>query len=338
MSSNITIADVAQQAGVSVSTVSRILNNKPDVSKRTREHVLAVIDQLGYAPHAQAQGLAGGKGHMMAIHYPTEMIELSQLELDFFLGASTATDENEYFFSFITRLLHDDDLLRLYRSSQFSGVVLMQVQMQDDRVNLLRENNYPFVMIGRSAEDDNLSYIDLDFAHSVECEIDYLVELGHRQIGFINFAGEIFAGGYGPAVRARKGYERSLQRHQMNIAYSEAGISIEDMYRATETLLADNPNLTAIATCHGATTIGTIRALSDAGKTVPDDCSVVGIVSENVARLISPPLTAVLFPSYVMGYRAVNILIDMLNNPDQAATQILLEPELIVRDSTRALV
>jgi LacI family transcriptional regulator, galactose operon repressor len=159
----ITIADVAKMAGVSVSTVSRILNNKPDVSPATRDRVLGIIQELGYRPHVQAQSLAGGRSRTIALSFPARHAGFTQLELDFFIGAAQAAAERDYFFNLMTSPMTHDDLLNVYRNAYTDGVILMQICIQDWRVEMLRDYGYPFLMIGRCADNSGLSYIDLDF-------------------------------------------------------------------------------------------------------------------------------------------------------------------------------
>ena len=137
-STEITIVDVAREAGVSVSTVSRILNDKPDVSEATRKRVKQVIEELEFRPHSQAQRLAAGKTRTIALLNPLDYMFFSQLEMAFFAGASNAAGEEKYFFNLITTPIEEMDLLGLYRSSQVDGVILMEIMMEDRRVNSLR--------------------------------------------------------------------------------------------------------------------------------------------------------------------------------------------------------
>src|SRR6185295_208264 len=184
-----TIADVAKAAGVSIPTVSRILNNKEYVADETRQRVHEAIRTLGYTPHTQARRLRGGASMTLALHHPIESPhELSSvIETAYFTGVAEAASEKEYFINFLVSQLTPASLLNMYRSSQIDGIILLQVRMDDWRVNLLRENNYPFVMIGRCADLTGLTFIDLDFENAMLNAFDYLVELGHRNIGVLAY-------------------------------------------------------------------------------------------------------------------------------------------------------
>lgn len=329
----VTIFDVAQAAGVSITTVSRILNDKPDVSAATRERVQQVIEELGYTPHAQARRLAARKSRTIALLFPLERT-VGQLELDFFVGASVAAGEENFFFYFMTTPITESSLLGLYRSAQVDGVILMEIYAQDWRVDLLRAYDYPFVMVGRCADNTGLSFVDLDFENGILTTFDYLVGLGHREIGFLGLPLAMRQQGYGPAVRCWAGYEQALRKYGLSPIYREASIDVQLLCEATLELLEEQPQLTAIVAIQGAPTVGVIRALRQAGRAVPDDFSVVGITSKKVAELITPPLTVINFPTYAMGYQAAKILVSQLNEKSLENDQILLPPELMVRKST----
>ena len=334
MASNITLADVAKAAGVSTSTVSRIINDKPDVSSATRKHVMKVIGELGYSPHLQAQGLAAGKSRTIAILYPTENMEFSHLEIDFLIGVSNAMAEAGYLFNFLTDFLSESQLLNLYRSGQIDGTILMQVHTEDWRVNSLRQHCYPFVMIGHAADNTGISFVDLDFATAVVRCFEHLVNLGHEQIGFINFPVAMIENGYGPAVRLFEGYHRACDLFHLRPAYCEADLSLQDVFQATSKLLDEHPELTAIIGVHNALIASVIRSLQERSLSIPGDFSVVGMLTDKIARLMTPPLTAVNIPTFDMGYQASKMLIDVLRNRASPIQQVLLEPNLIVREST----
>src|SRR5579859_2319146 len=181
----ITIADVAKVAGVSIPTVSRTLNNKEYVAVETRDRVKEAIQQLGYVPHVQAQRLRGRASRTLALHYPVESPHLLRdvVEIPYVIGTAAAAGEHGYFLNFLISQLTPDALLNMYRSNQVDGMILLQVSLDDWRVNLLRENDCAFVMIGRCANLEDLSFIDLDFETAMISAFDHLIELGHREIG-----------------------------------------------------------------------------------------------------------------------------------------------------------
>jgi DNA-binding LacI/PurR family transcriptional regulator len=339
---SVTIADVAKAAGVSVPTVSRILNNKEYVADETRQRVHEAIRKLGYSPHTQARRLRGGASVTLALHHPIESPhELSTvIETSYFTGTAEAASEKEYFINFLVSQLTPESLLNMYRSNQIDGIILLQVRMDDWRVNLLRENNYPFAMIGRCADLEGLTFIDLDFENAMLLAVDHLVELGHQNIGLLTYPQSWHKTGIGPAVRSLEGYKLALNKYGLRSSYREIGLnSVEEGFEGTHDLLQENPELTAIITVSHLTAAGSIKALAAQGRAVPQDCSVMSIgFGGNFANVVTPSLTTLEWSPYEVSYQATVLLIDKLRQKDQAPQQILVAPKLIIRESTQPII
>jgi len=335
----VTIADVAKAAGVSVPTVSRILNKKEYVADETRQRVLDVIRELGYAPHTQARRLRGGASMTLALHYPIEdPHELSRfIETPYITGAAAAASEKEYYLNFLVSQLTPETLLNMHRSNQIDGIILLQVRMDDWRVNLLRPLNYQFVMLGRCADLDDLSFIDLHFEAAMLGAFDYLVELGHRNIGFLTYPESWSMSGIGPAVRSLDGYEHALSQYGLHSCYREIGLnSVEEGFEGTIDLLQENPDLTAIITVSHLTAAGSIKALTQNGRDVPRDCSVMAIgFGGDFASVVTPSLTTLEWSPYEISYQATILMTEKLGNAELPAQQILVPPKLVVRESTK---
>lgn len=335
--SEFTIADVAKAAGVSISTVSRILNGKQDVAQATRERVQQVIEEFGYIPHAQAQRLRAGRTRNIAllfpIHYPGNL-PYNPLALDFIIGGAASAGEKGFFFNLITTPVTRRSLLNLYRSAQVDGVVLMEIHTHDWRVELLRQHDYPFVMIGHCDDNQGLSFIDLDFESSVIASFEHLVQLGHRRIGLLSLPQVVREEGYGPAVRAWAGYEQALKQFELARLCRQVGWAEQDIFKGTLELLDAYPDITAIITAHGGQPFSIVRALDECGRAIPDDCSVIGMVTARIAELSNPSLTSIDFPSYDMGYRTVDMLIRTLEGALVEPEQVLIPSRLVVRSST----
>jgi DNA-binding LacI/PurR family transcriptional regulator len=335
----VTIADVARVAGVSVPTVSRILNNKEYVADDTRDRVNKVIQELGYAPHAQARRLRGGESRTLAIHYPAESPrqQSSVIEVPYITGAAAAAGEKEYFLNFLLSQLTPVTLLNMFRSNQIDGIILLQVCLDDWRVNLLRENDYPFVMIGRCEDLDNLSFIDLDFEEAMLSAIDHLVALGHREIGLLAYPHSWRETELGPAIRTLTAYEHALEKHDLRACYQEVELNGVDYgFDGTIDLLQENPDLTAIVTVSQSAAAGSIKALMSKGYRVPEDFSVMAVAfGGEFANGVTPALTMLEWSPFEISYQATVMMSDKLANPDLQAQQILVPPKLIIRQSTK---
>jgi DNA-binding LacI/PurR family transcriptional regulator len=336
---SVTIADVAQAAGVSIPTVSRALNNKDDVADETRQRVLEAVRTLGYAPHTHARRLRGGASMTLALHYPIESPhELSSvIETPYITGAAAAASEKEYFLNFLVSQLTPDVLLNMYRSNQIDGIILLQVRMDDWRVNLLRENNYPFTLIGRCADLTGVSFIDLDFETAMLSAFEYLRELGHQHIGFLTYPESWRKAGIGPAVRTLEGYRHALERFGLQSCYREIGPnSVEEGFEGTTDLLRENPDLTAIITVSHLTAAGSIKALALHGRHVPQDCSVMAVgFGGDFADVVTPSLTTLEWSPYEISYQSTLLMTEKLVNDQLPAQQVLVPPTLVVRKSTK---
>lgn len=330
----VTIADVAAAAGVSVSTVSRILNGKPDVSPATRERVQRVIAELGYTPQVSAQSLAARRSRTIALLFPMDHVRLTQLELDFLVGAAEAVEAQNYFLNLMTSPTPPNRLLSLYRSRQVDGVVLMQVRMRDKRVHALVEKKHPFVMIGRTAQTDGLNYVDLDFNAALALAYSHLHAAGHRQIGFIARPALMREQDIGSAVRSLQGYLDACTAHGCPPAYCEPDLEADHVHEATHRLLMENPGITALIVANGTASVPALRAAAALGRRVPDDLALIAVTTNRLAELVTPRLTTINFPTDRMGYHAAKILLRLLKDGDQPAQQMLLPPELVIRETT----
>ena len=317
-------------------TVSRVVNNERSVAVHTRSHVLRVIAEMGYVPHLPAQRLASGRTQSIALHYPLTDPGLisNEIEMNFITGIASGAAEEDYFFSLMTGELTHASLLKLCRGAQSDGLVLMQIALDDWRVDMLRENNYPFVMIGRTANNDGLTYIDLDFENAVLEAYAHLIGLGHRQIAFLTFSEEWRLRGIGPAMRSLRGFHRTVERFQVEPIYHECALQVDQAYSVTRQLLSTCPQITGVVAVHNTVAVGAIRALHDLQRQVPTDCSIVGIAIGKSAELVIPPLTAMDWSQYEVGRQAAHMLIHQLKSGGNTLNQVLVYPTLQLRSST----
>jgi DNA-binding LacI/PurR family transcriptional regulator len=213
----------------------------------------------------------------------------------------------------------------------------MHIYAQDWRINLLRQTNYPFVMIGHCADNTGLNFVDLDFESAVKAAFNHLVQSGHRKIGYLALPGEMREKGYGPAMRSWEGYEKALNELGLDLACREVNFHSQDILDATLSLLEERPDLTAIVTSHELGFRSIVQALKSLGRSVPDDFSLVAIMTEQMGELATPRMTHIDFPTRYMGYHAVEMLIRSLEGELVEPEQILIPPRLIVRDSVAPL-
>lgn len=328
-----TIRDVAKEAGVSVATVSRVLNNKPDAANGTRRRVEDAIVKLGYAKSTQWEQLTTGKSRAISLHFPYDEASPSHVYLDFITGVTAACEERDYRLDLITRPLDESDLLDLYRSNKSDGTILMKVQMNDWRVDFLRRAGLPFVMIGHTEDSVDASFVDYDFEAAMRLGLDHLVALGHRNIGYVS-AKPSQESQHGPTVRTLRAYREFCDELGIPSLQYETDQSLRHIRLMTARMLSEHPEITAFVTMREMVEAAVFGAVHDAGLRIPDDISVVGLTNPQGPELTSPALTALEFPAWSMAYDAGKMLIDELEDEGTAFRQILREPTLSVRGST----
>lgn len=329
-----TIIDIAKASGVSVSTVSRILNGKPDVANETRQRVLNIIEEFGYTPQAQWQQIAQGRSKTICLHYPIGHTSFGQIAMDYILGVTVACEENDYFLNLTTTPLNETSILKLYRSGHIDGMILMEVHTQDWRVDLLRRHQLPFVMIGHTDQNQGMSYFDMDFEGAATLAMDYLHSLGHNHIRFICIEPGEPKKTYGPAARALKGYRKSLQKYGLPDLFLEVPNDHREVEKICKNQLKMNCQTTAIITTSSTALLGVLHAVRALGLHIPDDISILALAPEPVAQFTSPSLTTITFPSRSMGYDACITLIDHLEGRVEKEKQVLVPTELVVQEST----
>lgn len=331
-----TMLDVARRANVSLSTVSYALNGTRPISEKTRQHIFAVMDELGYRPNVLARGLASKRSKIIALLFPTPERGLGITELEFVTSANDIARELGYSLILWPSDLRDvGELRKLTQDGLVDGIILMEVQLDDERVNLLRRIGFPFSMIGRCEELASLCYTDVDFEQTTRDTVRYLIELGHTQIGFLNQSRSAYEHGYGPAVRTQVGFEKAMRSNRLRILTRFCRTSPQAGYEACNELLAENPDLTALVIMNERAVPGVIQALSDRNLKVPQDFSLVGIVSSaHAAEMMRPPLTTMDVQTKELGHLAVEFLIQQLEAGAGQNGQQLVPCTLTVRGSS----
>ena len=328
---NTTIVDIAAASGVSVATVSRILNEKPDVADATRQRVLQVMDEIGFAPQNAWRQIRSGQTRLIAVHVPQEF---NPPAYRLVMSAALGVEDAGYSINIITRTLTDVELLGIFRSRQADGVILLEILTEDRRPELLREHGYPFVMIGRRTDNVGLSFADVDVERGVGLAVEHLVALGHRRIGLLTIDPVVRDDTYGYATWAIRGYERACAEHHLPVLRRVGAPTAEAMADAAGRLLDEDRGVTACIAPQDQSVIGLFRAAAARRITVPADLSVVAMLDESLAELATPPLTTIGFPSDDLGRAAARILLDRLERGVTTPDQVLLRPELIVRGTT----
>ncbi|GAA4889680.1 LacI family DNA-binding transcriptional regulator [Streptomyces coeruleoprunus] len=329
----VTLADVAQHAGVSASTVSYVLSGKRSISASTRERVERSIAQLGYHPNAGARALASSRSNIIALMIPLRTDMYVPVMMEIAIAVATTARGHGYDVLLLTGEEGPAAVRRIEGSALADAMILMDVELEDDRLPLLREAARPGVLIGLPADTTGLSCVDLDFEAAGALCADHLAGLGHREIAVIGEAAAVYERHTGFAERTLNGLRRRSDDLGLRLLHRPC----EGSYAAVSATLAriydERPGTTAFVVQNEAATDPLLALLRQQGRAVPEDASVVAICPDHVAAHASVPLTSVAVPAQKMGRYAVEQVVAKLEGRG-ADEVVLLEPELTVREST----
>ena len=333
----ITIVDVAKRAGVTVSTVSYTLSGKRPVSEQARARVLQAIEELNYQPHALGQALRSKRTHTIGILYPAAAAGLSSLQLEFIEGASAVTTERNYGLYLWSGHDQDQGVLQMMKRGFIEGVILLEIQMKDPRVAIMKERGYPFVMIGHgpdnSPENEGTSFVDIDMAAALRTSVEHLAGLGHQEIAFLNI-GPAMSRGAAYAISSTQSFEQSIARLGLRGQTFPCPPDPQKGYELVRSILEERPRLSGIITINSWVVGSIVRAVQERGLRIPEDISVVTMLPSHLAEWMHPAMTSIDFPYQEMGRLAAEMLIRRLDEPHTFPTQTLLQVPLTIRQST----
>lgn len=339
-----TSTEVAKLAGVSRTTVSFVLNGVTDkgISEATRERVLEAARELGYEPNAVARSLAGGATGTIALVIP----KAEHLYVDAFLAQLVASINGEAHHHGLKLLIESTEdegrepggFMQLVRSRRIDGLIVANLRTAEvEHLQQLREGGLPLVVFGCELPDARRFHtMGDDTWASAQMAVGHLIDLGHRRIGFVNYASpELHS-----AAQRERGWREALRQHGIRIDPAwvvNADVSADSGYRAAQQLLARDTGITALFAGNDTVAFGALRALREAGLRVPEDIAVVGYDDVPLAAFAAPPLTTVHTDPIAHGRLAVRLLTAQLRGEDVRALAPLPAPKLVVRASCGAV-
>ena len=321
-----TMRDVARLANVSIATVSFTVNNTKPVSPATRQRVEQAMEELRFRRNAVGRALASKRSRIIALLYPVMQHRFGGTALQFFTSAANTASARGYSLVLWPISNDADQVTELIDGGLVDGVLLMEVQMDDPRVDRLLESETPFALIGRTREPSGLPYVDIDFENTVIHAIDHLVALGHRDIVLLNGSvGSSALEQYGPVVRTENAYEAAMVERNLvpvTLSCDETPLAGRE---AARDLLEQAPDTTAIISMNEHAAFGVISGLTQRGVRVPRDMSIISIVSSpDMTAMSDPQLTGMMAPGTELGRMGVEALIDQLEGRTNQHPQALV--------------
>ncbi|WP_440897032.1 LacI family DNA-binding transcriptional regulator [Amphibacillus sp. Q70] len=334
----VTIYDVAKETGYSITTVSRALNNYPDVSDKTKKIILEAVDEMGYFPNSIARSLTMKKSFTLGVIFVEDLGV--GMKHPFFSavieGFKQRAEKFGYDLVFINRFIGNEKKSYIdhayYRG--VDGIIVVCSNYSDPEVVKLIESPLPSVVLDVHSDKTNVIYSNN--VYGCELVIDHLYSLGHKKIAHIAAAEDTFTGN-----ERLKGYKLGMDKYGLpiNEDYIVDGgyFSYEGGYHAMNNLLKLDDVPTAVFASGDTMAIGAIKAIKEAGLKVPDDISIVGFDDIDLAQHITPALTTIRQNTELMGKRAADLLIDQINDKDEDFSTVILSVDLIDRESTKSL-
>jgi LacI family transcriptional regulator len=331
MPKRVTMFDVAREAGVSIMTVSRVVNNKEGVSVDTRKRISEIIHNLGYRPSSIARGL-------VTKHTGTIGLVVPDITNPFFASIARGAEHQAYaekYSVFLANTNEDPErelaILESLEEKRVDGLLLCSSRLENEELSKWVTYHPAVVLVSRTLDEDGVGTVLIDEQLGGQMATQHLLESGHRNIGVVS----------GPPVshstRGRlKGYRQAL--NEVGISFNPQWIRhcspvIEDGRETALELLEAHPDLTALFCHNDLVAVGALHACAQLNLEVPEQIAIVGFDDISLAALVTPPLTTCRVPCFELGAQAIQMLLDQINDPHEGGTQIKLQPELIVRAS-----
>jgi LacI family transcriptional regulator len=332
----VTLRDIAERVGKSVPTVSRALANHPDIALKTREEVKRVAVEMGYVPNISALHLQKRRTDTISLILPAlNQLRISDPFFSEFLTGVVETTTSSGFSLILTSSDAESEqevYLRQIRNSQVDGFIIMRTRRKDDRINLLRFQDIPFVAFGHITGENDCPFVDSDDMLGIQLVVDHLVALGHTRLGFIAEPA-LFAKSY----NRLHGYLQGLKKHAL--AYDPALVVQANFHQPSGKVnagkLLDLPDPpTAIIASNDLLALGALSAVQKHGLQAGRDISITGYDDILLAEYTNPPLTTVHQPAHQLGRQLSEMLIKIIRREEVGDQHIIHTPSLVVRQST----
>lgn len=334
----VTIKDVAKEANVATSTVSRVLANSDKISDKTKARVNEAIKKLNYTPNIIARGLANNKTRILAVILPKEAenIFANPFFIQAMKGISICAQKEDYYIMYGFNQDNNKDnemewLKKFINSNLVDGICLLKVEEHDEIIEYLKEISFPFVVIGRPDNIENILWVDNDNVKAMYDLVNKLISYGHSKIGFIGAKSNL------NVSRDRlKGYKKALQDNNIkiddNLIFMAEDFDKVDGELATIEMLKERIP-TAIVTTDDLLAFGAIEVINS--KNI--DISVAGFNNIQMSEYQKPSLASVDINAEKLGYYATNLLISKLEGKEINLNKYIIETKLVERESIKVI-
>ncbi|MCT4617973.1 MAG: LacI family transcriptional regulator [Marinisporobacter sp.] len=330
----ITIKDIANEAGVSTATVSKILNKKDhNISEKTRKKVLGIIKEKNYIPNTVARSLVTKQTKTIGLVIPDitnpffpELVRGAE-------DCASAYGYNIFFCNTDDKIEKEEKYINMLVEKMVDGIIFTQSANNNEEFNHLNQIRKPMVLIDRDIDIPNIKgKVLVDNFNGAYKGVSYLIRKGYKEIAFIS----------GPfstktSLDRLEGYKKALKENDI---FFEDTFVVEGEYKegwgkkAIEILMSKNISFDAVFCANDIIALSAMKFLKEVGMCIPEDVGILGYDDIYMAKLIEPALTTISQPNYKMGYEAVKLLIEIIENGKAKEPLVRLNTELVVRQST----
>lgn len=329
-----TIKDIARECGVSLSTVSLVLNNNPRISPATREKVLKAVERHQYQPNAFARSLASRSSRMLSVVVP----DLNHVFADTYFGEivsgiyDRASELNYKVLLDVAnqRFVASGEHINLLKSRRVDGELFIGSSIYDHYLLQFEKEKLPFVLVNHYFPGHQLNFIVADYVETARLAARHLLELGHRKIGFLSGTNTY------TALTLRDEFTRACAAAgipEEDVPWADGWFSEQGGYEAAQWLLDRYPGLTALMAGNDKMAIGALRCLNERKIRVPEDISVMGVDDVPAAAFSNPGLTTIHHDLFQIGRLSVDAALELFNGAPGLIQQTL-PVRLVVREST----
>jgi LacI family transcriptional regulator len=327
-----TIRDIAKAANVSTNTVSRALNGKSDIKKETRERILAVARELDYVPNMLARSLLHRRSGTIGVVVTDNSNPFYARLLRGIEDCTTSKGYNIILCNSDENVEREAAALRTLKEKRVDGILITPASTGNDLSATLTRSGVPFVLLNRTTEDAGVDYVKTDNIHGARLAMERLLSLGRRKLCYLGGPTRISS-----AVERLQGCRDAIRDAGLvpeTLIVVETNLRMEDGYAAMRGLLAHGATPDGLFAFSDIIAVGAMKAIREAGLSVPKDIAVVGYDDIEIASFLEVGLTTVHQERYELGWKAAEILIQRLADPDGHQPQHFVStPELILRDS-----
>ncbi len=329
-----TLKDVADLAAVSKATVSRVLNNNPNVAEDLRVRVLEAIRSLGYQPNRAARRLRASSSDVLGLI-------ISDIENPFFISVVRGVEDTAYAHHISVVLCNTDEnpakqqmYLRVMQAEQVAGLIISPTSSGEASTEL-QDLGIPIILLDRRTETFEADAVTIDNVSGAYLAVKHLIDLGYERIGIIGGSPHLTTG-----QERYEGYRKALSAVGRKVdekLIKVGNFKTESGYRLAMEFITSPQPPRAIFVANNLMTLGALRAMREQGVRIPQDIALVGFDDMPWSSELCPPLTAVSQPTYELGQETVYLLLRRLADPDAPIRTVTLQPRLVVRESCGAM-